>query len=217
MIVTTNPPVILLSNKLLTVNNLTTLVPVKLDVDKLNDTQRKRWGYHFYYPVENKIFVARNADFFERNDTQPSKTNSEQRNEVEHMDVEPYSESTFVDAEEHELGDLNEPPNYKAALSHPEFDKWLDVMNAKMQSMKDKSGVWLILLLMVELLGVNDFSRKRLTWMGKYLGEAAYILGIKITSSEYITVVEDSMEAVSIRKFIDGLENVVPTNKRQLL
>ncbi|GKB57433.1 hypothetical protein Tco_0913619, partial [Tanacetum coccineum] len=36
MTVTTNPPVVLLSDKLLTVNNLTTLVLVKLDVDKLN-------------------------------------------------------------------------------------------------------------------------------------------------------------------------------------
>ncbi|GJV66793.1 zinc finger, CCHC-type containing protein [Tanacetum coccineum] len=30
----------------------------------------------------------------------------------------------YVDVEEYELWDLNEPPNYKAALPHPEFDKW---------------------------------------------------------------------------------------------
>ncbi|GJW03237.1 hypothetical protein Tco_1562093 [Tanacetum coccineum] len=29
----------------------------------------------------------------------------------------------YVDVEEYELGDLNEPPNYKAALLDPEFDK----------------------------------------------------------------------------------------------
>ncbi|GJR09321.1 retrotransposon protein, putative, ty1-copia subclass [Tanacetum coccineum] len=29
----------------------------------------------------------------------------------------------YVDVEEYELGDLNEPPNYKAALSDPESDK----------------------------------------------------------------------------------------------
>nr|GEX60595.1 putative reverse transcriptase domain-containing protein [Tanacetum cinerariifolium] len=33
--------------------------------------------------------------------------------------------------------DLNEPPNYKAALSDLEFDKWLEAMNTEMQSMKD--------------------------------------------------------------------------------
>ncbi|GJY16024.1 hypothetical protein Tco_0386446 [Tanacetum coccineum] len=43
----------------------------------------------------------------------------------------------YVDAEDHELGDLNEPPNYKAALSDPKIDKWVKAMNAEMQSMKD--------------------------------------------------------------------------------
>nr|GEW30502.1 retrotransposon protein, putative, Ty1-copia subclass [Tanacetum cinerariifolium] len=42
-----------------------------------------------------------------------------------------------VDAEEHELGDLGEPANYKAALLDPESHKWLDAMNVEMQSMKD--------------------------------------------------------------------------------
>ncbi|GKD24744.1 zinc finger, CCHC-type containing protein [Tanacetum coccineum] len=46
-----------------------------------------------------------------------------------------------VDAEEHELKDLSEPTNYKAALLDPESDKWLDVMNVEMQSMKDNK-VW---------------------------------------------------------------------------
>lgn len=32
----TNPPVILLSNKLMTINNINNLVPVKLDVDEMN-------------------------------------------------------------------------------------------------------------------------------------------------------------------------------------
>nr|GFD14241.1 hypothetical protein [Tanacetum cinerariifolium] len=42
-----------------------------------------------------------------------------------------------VEVEEHNLGDLNEPANYKAALSDPEFEKWLVAMNAEMQSMYD--------------------------------------------------------------------------------
>ncbi|GJR37731.1 hypothetical protein Tco_1213415 [Tanacetum coccineum] len=94
-------------------------------------------GYYFYYPPEKKIFVDRNAEFFEDNlivqeasrsrglfkmsgndqglvliqeeDTQPSKNTSEEHNEVV--------------PKEYELGDLNEPPNYKAALSDPEYDK----------------------------------------------------------------------------------------------
>nr|GEV26616.1 retrotransposon protein, putative, Ty1-copia subclass [Tanacetum cinerariifolium] len=47
----------------------------------------------------------------------------------------------YVDAEEHELEDLGEPANYKAAMLDPEFKKWLDAMNVEMQSMKDNK-VW---------------------------------------------------------------------------
>ncbi|GKA40582.1 retrotransposon protein, putative, ty1-copia subclass [Tanacetum coccineum] len=43
----------------------------------------------------------------------------------------------YVDAEEHKLGDLGEPANYKTALLDPESDKWLNAMNVEMQSMKD--------------------------------------------------------------------------------
>ncbi|GKA60743.1 zinc finger, CCHC-type containing protein [Tanacetum coccineum] len=43
----------------------------------------------------------------------------------------------YIDAEEHELGDLGEPANYRAALLDPESKKWLDAMNVEMQSMKD--------------------------------------------------------------------------------
>nr|GFB67018.1 hypothetical protein [Tanacetum cinerariifolium] len=46
----------------------------------------------------------------------------------------------YIDAEEHELGDLGEPANYKAALLDPE---WLNAMNVEMQSMKDNE-VWVL-------------------------------------------------------------------------
>nr|GEU31861.1 hypothetical protein [Tanacetum cinerariifolium] len=49
----------------------------------------------------------------------------------------------YIDAEEHELGDLGEPANYKAALLDPESEKWLNVMNVEMQSMKDNK-VWVL-------------------------------------------------------------------------
>ncbi|GJT29197.1 retrotransposon protein, putative, ty1-copia subclass, partial [Tanacetum coccineum] len=49
----------------------------------------------------------------------------------------------YIDAEEHELGDLGEPANYKAALLDPESDKWLTAMNVEMQSMKDNE-VWIL-------------------------------------------------------------------------
>nr|GFA20905.1 hypothetical protein [Tanacetum cinerariifolium] len=49
----------------------------------------------------------------------------------------------YIDAEEHELGDLDEPVNYKAALLDLESKKWLNAMNAEMKSMKDNE-VWVL-------------------------------------------------------------------------
>ncbi|GKE94375.1 retrotransposon protein, putative, ty1-copia subclass [Tanacetum coccineum] len=47
----------------------------------------------------------------------------------------------YINAEEHELGDLRELANYKGALLDPKSDKWLSVMNVEMKSMKDNE-VW---------------------------------------------------------------------------
>ncbi|GKF17290.1 putative retrotransposon ty1-copia subclass protein, partial [Tanacetum coccineum] len=49
----------------------------------------------------------------------------------------------YVDVKEYELEDLDEPPNYKAALADPESKKWLEAMNTEMQSMKDNQ-VWIL-------------------------------------------------------------------------
>ncbi|GKB59410.1 putative retrotransposon ty1-copia subclass protein [Tanacetum coccineum] len=46
-----------------------------------------------------------------------------------------------IKADEYELGDLNEPANYKAALLDHESNKWLNAMNVEMKSMKDNE-VW---------------------------------------------------------------------------
>ncbi|GJX63530.1 retrovirus-related pol polyprotein from transposon TNT 1-94 [Tanacetum coccineum] len=134
-------------------------------------------GYSFYYPPENKVLVARNAEFFENSlitqevsgsledlkiiqevDTHPSGNTSLRHDEDDQEIDEPQNDNNpihrstrtrhaldrmclYIDAEEHELGDLNKPANYKAALLDPEFDKWIDAMNVEMQSMKDNQ-VW---------------------------------------------------------------------------
>ncbi|GKB30029.1 retrotransposon protein, putative, ty1-copia subclass [Tanacetum coccineum] len=136
-------------------------------------------GYSFYNPSENKVFVARNAEFFKNDlidlkgsesvedlkliqeeDTNPSlDTNLDHEEDDQEVDepqsdINPIRRSTrtrrptdrlclYVDAEEHELGDLGEPANYKAALLDPESKKWLDAMNVEIQSMKD-NDVWVL-------------------------------------------------------------------------
>ncbi|GKA08439.1 hypothetical protein Tco_0687770 [Tanacetum coccineum] len=134
-------------------------------------------GYSFYYPPENKVFVARNAEFLENSliteeasgsledlefiqeeDKHPSIDTSINHEDDDlvidepHSDIIPIRRSTrirrpidrmclYIDAEEHELGDLGEPANYKVALLDHESNKWLNAMNVKMQSMKDNK-VW---------------------------------------------------------------------------
>ncbi|GJW04296.1 hypothetical protein Tco_1563152 [Tanacetum coccineum] len=97
-------------------------------------------GYSFYYPPENKFFVARNAEFLKNSliaqqasgnledleiiqeeDTHPSIDTSLNHEEDDQENDEPQSDiNPFV---EHELGDLGEPANNKAALLDPESDK----------------------------------------------------------------------------------------------
>ncbi|GJR40415.1 retrotransposon protein, putative, ty1-copia subclass [Tanacetum coccineum] len=62
-------------------------------------------------------------EIIQEEDTQHFQNTSKEHNEVAPI--------------KYELGDLDEPPNYKAALADPESDKWLEAMNTEMQSMKD--------------------------------------------------------------------------------
>ncbi|GJU95855.1 retrotransposon protein, putative, ty1-copia subclass [Tanacetum coccineum] len=106
-------------------------------------------GYSFYYPPENKVFVAQNAKFFEN-----SLITQEASGKIDESqsDINPICKSfrtrrapdricLYVDAEEHELGDLGDPANYKATLLDHESSKWLNAINVQMKSMKDNE-VW---------------------------------------------------------------------------
>nr|GEX15520.1 hypothetical protein [Tanacetum cinerariifolium] len=55
----------------------------------------------------------------------------------------PYRLCLNVEVEEHSLGDLNEPASYKAAMLDSESNKWIDAMNAEIQSMIDNT-VWVL-------------------------------------------------------------------------
>ncbi|GJR37681.1 retrotransposon protein, putative, ty1-copia subclass [Tanacetum coccineum] len=116
-------------------------------LSKHQDTQRKQWDILSTNPSgRTKYFVARNVEFFE-NDLIDQKAKDDQEIDEPQSDINPIRRSTrtrrptdrlclYIDAEEHGLGDLSEPANYKAALMDPESKKWLDAMNVEMQSMK---------------------------------------------------------------------------------
>ncbi|GJW52276.1 retrovirus-related pol polyprotein from transposon TNT 1-94 [Tanacetum coccineum] len=48
-----------------------------------------------------------------------------------------------IEVEEHSMGDLNEPTSYKVAMLDLESNKWIDAMNAEIQSMLDNM-VWVL-------------------------------------------------------------------------
>nr|GEV48521.1 zinc finger, CCHC-type [Tanacetum cinerariifolium] len=108
-------------------------------------------GYSFYYPPENKVLVARNAEFLEN-----SLINQEASRSLEDLEIIQEEDTStrarrastrmclYIDTEEHKLGDLGEPANYKAALLDHESEKWLNAMNVEMQSMKDNE-VWVLI------------------------------------------------------------------------
>nr|GEZ84350.1 retrotransposon protein, putative, Ty1-copia subclass [Tanacetum cinerariifolium] len=137
--------------------------PDKLQQRSVVGYPKKTMGYYFYYPPENKIVVERYADFLENDfilqkdsgriieledeDILPSENTSEHPIEDESLALIVSQEEDVIPVfKEHSLGYLNEPANYKAALSDPEFKKWLVPMNAKMQSMYDNK-VWRLVVL----------------------------------------------------------------------
>nr|GEV46268.1 hypothetical protein [Tanacetum cinerariifolium] len=169
--------------------------------DSVKDTQRKQWvttsNIHsrirfllleMLSSFENSLMVQeasrshgllkssgsdRGLELIQEKDTQPSENTSEVHNQV-------------ASIEEYELGDLNEPPYYKAALSYLEFEKWPEAMNTKMQSMKDNQ-VWVL----VDLPPNN-------------LREASYIFGIKIIrdrSKRLITLRQSAYLKEILKKF----------------
>nr|GEW63750.1 hypothetical protein [Tanacetum cinerariifolium] len=200
---------------------------------------KETMGYCFYYPPENKVLVARNAEFLENSLIDQEASGSledleiiQEEDDLEidepQSDIIPIRRSTrtrhapdrmclYIDVEEHELGDLGELANYKATLLDPESEKWLNAMNVEMQSMKDNE-VWVLLELppngktvgsytqnpeidyeetfspvadirairfLIAIAAYYDYEICVKTYLGKCfamkdLGEAAYILGIKI-------------------------------------
>nr|GEU93050.1 hypothetical protein [Tanacetum cinerariifolium] len=276
---------------------------------------KETMGYYFYYPLDNKIFVARNAKFFENNLMVQEASRSHgllksSRSDkglelIQEEDTQPYENTSEVHNEvapikEYELGDLNESPNYKATLSDPEFDKWLEAMNTEMQSMKDNQ-VWVLVDLrpngrtvgskwifkkktdmdgnvhtfkarlvakrlyqtygkdygetfslgytsMIEKLDYRnsqgtktpsevqrmqrvpyasvidkDNTKSQTGYVFVLNGKAVDLKSAKKSTTamyskeaEYIATAEASMEAILMRKFIDELRNVMPSNKRPM-
>ncbi|GKA47331.1 retrotransposon protein, putative, ty1-copia subclass, partial [Tanacetum coccineum] len=111
-------------------------------------------GYSFYYPPENKIFVARNAEFLDNSLINHEASESlEDLEIIQEEDMHPFLDTSLnheeddqeIDEPQSDINpicrDLGELANYMATLLDPESDKWFNAMNVEMKSMKDNE-VW---------------------------------------------------------------------------
>ncbi|GJW88985.1 retrotransposon protein, putative, ty1-copia subclass [Tanacetum coccineum] len=112
--------------------------------------QHSQYGYNQegYADFLEKDFIlqkesGRNVELDDE-DILPSENTS--KHPIKEEKIDPDRLCFNVEVEEHSLGDLNELANYKAALSDPEFEKWLVAMNAEMKSMYDNK-VWRLVVL----------------------------------------------------------------------
>nr|GEU33551.1 hypothetical protein [Tanacetum cinerariifolium] len=100
--------------------------------------------YSFYYPPDNKVFVARNAEFLENSlIAQEASGSLKDLENIQAEDTHP-SVDTSLDHEE-DNQEINEPQSdinpICSRIIDPKSDKWLNAMNVEMQSMKDNK-VW---------------------------------------------------------------------------
>ncbi|GJV16884.1 retrotransposon protein, putative, ty1-copia subclass [Tanacetum coccineum] len=159
---------------------------------------KETMGYYFYFPPENKIIVMRYVMFFEKNlITQEVSGRAMELKEIQDEDTSPSEITSKIPIEV----EVFEPPQEEVIL--------IDAMNAEIQSMMDNM-VWVMVDLLpgcktigktfslvaeirairilisiaafydyeICLQSVNDYLGK--CFAMKDLGEAAFILGIKI-------------------------------------
>nr|GEW56576.1 hypothetical protein [Tanacetum cinerariifolium] len=178
------------------------IVPTK----KVDKTPYEIW----HGPSENKVFVTRNFELFESKLLDMKASGSVEDLElIQKEDTNPSSSRTrhapdrmclYIDAKEHELGDLDEPANYKAALLDPESKKWLDAMNVERQSMKDND-----VCVLVELppnartVGSKWFFKKKTNMDGAIYIFKAHLVATGFTQTYGVDYEETFSPVVDIR------------------
>nr|GEV07321.1 ankyrin repeat-containing protein [Tanacetum cinerariifolium] len=155
----------------------------------------------FQKEVENQLGKTIKLLRSDRGDTRLNHEEADQEIDEPQCDINPIRKSSrtrrapyrmclYVDVEEHELGDLGEPANYKAALLDPESKKWLDAMNVEMQSMKD-NDVWVLVELPpnAKIIGSKWLFKKKTDMDG-----AVYIFEARLVAKGFTQTYEVDYE-----------------------
>nr|GFA25148.1 retrotransposon protein, putative, Ty1-copia subclass [Tanacetum cinerariifolium] len=110
---------------------------------------KETMGYYFYFPPKNKIVVARYAEFFEKNlITQEVSGRAVDLEKIQYEDTSPSEITSEIPIEVEGFKPPQEEviqiPSYKAAMLDSKSNKWINAMNAEIQSMIDNM-VWVLI------------------------------------------------------------------------
>nr|GEW17269.1 hypothetical protein [Tanacetum cinerariifolium] len=113
---------------------------------------KETMGYSFYYPPENKVLVARNAEFLENSlINQEASGSLEDLEIIQEEDTHPSIDTSLnhkednleIDEPQSDIVPIHRPTRTRHDPNHPESKKWLNAMNVEMQSMNDNE-VWVL-------------------------------------------------------------------------
>nr|GEV47647.1 retrotransposon protein, putative, Ty1-copia subclass [Tanacetum cinerariifolium] len=168
---------------------------------------KEMMGYYFYYPLETKIFISQNVEFFENSFMVQEASGS---NELLKMSG---SDKGLEIIQDLSCG-KRLYPNLQSRL-WGNFSPVADIRAIK-------------ILLAIAAFYDYEISQMdvKIAFLNGHLSEDVYMVqpeGFvdpkhpnKVQSSEYIAAAKASMEAVWMRKFIDGLGGVMPSTKRPM-
>ncbi|GJZ58304.1 retrotransposon protein, putative, ty1-copia subclass [Tanacetum coccineum] len=182
------------------------------------------FGYLFYKPKDNVVFVARRGVFLERE--MISKENSGSKIDLEEIqesaDEEPIvntpdphatkrggahmSNSLMDKISDSTLSELDEPVDYKEAMANPEAAKWKEAMKSEIQSMYDNL-VWILVNTTpsLKMVGCKWIFKKKIDMDGKLHTYKARIMLAIAAFHDYEIWQMDVKTAFLNRKLIEDV------------
>nr|GEU54830.1 zinc finger, CCHC-type [Tanacetum cinerariifolium] len=154
-------------------------------------------GYYFYYPPENKVLVARNAEFLKNSlITQEASGSLEDLEIIQEEDTHPSIDTSLNHEEDYQ--EINEPQS--------------DIVPIRRSTRARHAPDCICLYIDAESGYVFVLNGGAVDWKSAKQS----IFATSSVEAEYIAAFDDSKEAVWVRKFISGL-GVVPTIEEPII
>nr|GEW66722.1 retrotransposon protein, putative, Ty1-copia subclass [Tanacetum cinerariifolium] len=204
-------------------------------------------GYYFYYPLKNKIFIARNVEFFENSLMVQEASGSHGFLElsgsdkglelIQEDDTQPYentserlialSQSAYLEKTLKKFKMENSKKGYTPMIENHDYRKSQgaqtpsEVQHIRKVPYASAIGSIMYATAVKTILKYLRNTKDMVLVYGAKLeadlkSTKQSTIVMSSTEAEYIAVVEASIEAVWMRKFIDGLGDVMPSNKRPM-